>query len=435
MRSSLPLHRSRIGAVHLAGGLALLAWAWLAWRSHAPAAGDVWRLLGVQAVGWAALLLAWRAGPPGRAAVFAWAAVFRLAGVLAAPVLEDDHFRFLWDGRQFALTGNPYAAPPAAFFPDAALPDEWAAILDGINHPHVPTIYGPVTQLGFLLAHVVAPGALWPWKLLLLAAEAALLRLVWQRGGDRAALLAAWCPPAVFETAFNAHPDVLAVTLLVAALAAGRDGRGAPALLALAAAAKVFALLLVPFVLARREARAWAAWAAVLAAAYAPFWLQGSAADLAGLRVMAAEWEFNSALHGLAAWRAGPEAARGLCAAAFLAAWALLLRRWRRAGAAGWPRGDLVFGAFLLTSPVINPWYLLWLLPFVAVRPGAAGLAALAVVPLSYLTGLNLGRADLGSFGHPAWLRPVEFGLIALALAWDVRRARRAKPPAAAGGA
>jgi len=75
-----------------------------------------------------------------------------------------------WDGRQFATTGNPYASAPATFFKDAEVPERFSSILDQINYPHVPTIYGPVCQVGFLVSYWIAPGRLWPWKLLLCAA-------------------------------------------------------------------------------------------------------------------------------------------------------------------------------------------------------------------------------------------------------------------------
>ena len=42
-------------------------------------------------------------------------------------------------------------------------------------------------------------------------------------------------------------------------------------------------------------------------------------------------------------------------------------------------------------------------------------IAALALVSLSYITGLNLGEPGLDTFAHPVWVRLVEYGGIALA--------------------
>lgn len=421
--------------LHVAGAVSLGVWAWLAWVSRQPGAGDVWRVLAAQAVAWLVLGVAWRAGlSPG--SILGWAVAFRLCGLVAAPLLDDDFWRFLWDGRQLVLTGNPYALPPSAFFADESLSERWRDVLDQVNYPHVPTIYGPVNQAAFGLSHWIAPGALWPWKVILLLAEAAGWRAVCRvsanfkvQNASRALLLVAWCPLAVFETGFNAHPDALGIALLLGALAVGTirtESRvtwlAGPALLALAVAAKVFALLLVPFVLRGRSWQGWAVFVITLAAAYAPFWLRGSAADLAGLQAFAGEWEFNSAVFGLAQWLAGTVTAKIVCGAMFIAGWLALGWRWWRGqgpSATDWPPGELVYGLFLLLSATINPWYLLWLLPFVALRPTATGVTALAAVSLSHLTGLNLGRADLDSFAHPGWVRGMEFGLIALAFVWD----------------
>lgn len=422
--------------LHLAGGMAAAAWALLACRSHGEGAPLAW-VLATLAVGWAALGWAWRTvSEPGSRAVIFWAIGFRIAALCAAPVLEDDHHRFLWDGYRFALTGDPYAAAPQASFGDGAVPPAFREILDHINHPDVPTIYGPVCEWAFRLGHAVAPGKLWPWKLLLLAAELALIALLWGELSARGRLVLAWCPLAIFETGFNAHPDALALAPLVAAWWLGRRGwfAAAGAAVGVAVAAKIFALLLAPFVLWRLGWRAWLAAAGAVLFLYAPFWLRGNAADLAGLRAMAAEWEFNSSVYALVAALSSPAAARVLCGLAFAVIGLALFMRWVVAAESRpdsapdpLPPGEWVYGSFLLLSAVANPWYALWLWPFVAVRISAPGLCALAAVSLAYVTGLNLGDASLGNFGHPWWLRPVEFGAIALAAGWEIWK-RKTRP-------
>ena len=65
---------------------------------------------------------------------------------------------------------------------------------------------------------------------------------------------------------------------------------------------------------------------------------------------------------------------------------------------------------------MVNPWYLLWVLPFAAIRPSAWAWTASVAVLLSYATGLNLQDMNMHPFGHPWWVRPVEYGAIALAV-------------------
>lgn len=383
-------------------------------------------------VTWAALAWTIRRISPRQTWTFlGFAFAFRLIALFAEPVMEDDHHRFLWDGHRFAATGNPYAEAPQARFGDETIPAEFRAVLDRVNHPDVPTVYGPLTQWVFRLSHAIAPARLWPWKLILFGAEATIVALLWSGLSARGRLLLAWCPLAIFETGFNAHPDVLALALVVAAWRLGRETHplAAGAAAGLAVAAKVFALLIVPFVLWRLGRRAWATAVAATLSLYAPFWLRGSAADLAGLRAMAGEWEFNSSVFAVVAALGSREIAQVGCALVFGVVWLVVFIRWLRTGSFALPPGERVYGGFLLLSATVNPWYCLWLWPFVAVRPSLTGGCALAAVSLSYVTGLNLGDASLGNFAHPAWLRPLEFGLVALAAIWEWHwRKREARP-------
>jgi hypothetical protein len=379
---------------------------------------------------WIGAWIALRRGPVAPLLLWGGALVFRLCGFFAEPVLEDDHHRFLWDGFVFARTGDPYASAPADWFAARDLPQAAQQTLDHVSHPEVPTIYGPLCQYAFGLAHRLAPGELWPWKLVLLAADLALLVLLLRGFGPVPAWIHAWCPLLIFETSFNAHPELLAVALAFAALVRSLRDRHASAawLLGLAVAAKVTALLLVPFVVWRGGWRTLGLPACV-ALLYLPFWLQGSPGDLAGLRAFAAGWEFNSSAFALLGLALAPGWARAAALATALAAMGGLFLRWARAGAGAMPRGDLLFGIFLLCSPVVNPWYLLWLLPFVCLRPTWTGMAAMVLVSLSYCHGVNLTPGAVTGFEHPTWLRWVEYGGLGLVFAveashWRARRRR-----------
>ena len=92
------------------------------------------------------------------------------------------------------------------------------------------------------------------------------------------------------------------------------------------------------------------------------------------------------------------------------------------------PRGDWVFGVFFLLSAVVNPWYLLWLLPFVAIFPSIPGVTALVVVTLSYMHGLNLPGTNLGPYEHPNWVRLVEIAAVGIAALVQVYWRRRTIP-------
>ncbi len=421
----------RPGPVDAAGLGCALAYGGLAWLARQPGEPPLASFLGI-AAGAALLTFALYAYHGRRAAgalpvgrLLGWAVVFRLCGLVGGPIYEDDFYRYLWDGYRFAQTGTPYGVAPEAFFTDPTVPAVFQRILDQVNYPELPTIYGPLTELLFVAAYALRPGSVAALQALLIVVDLLAIGLLLRLAPARAVLLYAWCPLVVKEIAFTAHPDVAAVSLLLAAVVlAGRARlRAAAVCLALAVGAKVLALLLVPFVLARARLVHWGLFAAVLVSLYLPFVWQGGT-DLATLVVFAREWEFNAALFGLLTPWMSAGLARAACGLALAAGLAWYYVRYRQ-GAATVPRGDWIYGALLALWPVVNPWYLLWLLPFAAIRPSAWAWTASVAVLLAYVTGINLDDLQMDPFGHPAWVRPVEYGVIGLAMAYDVRRSAR----------
>lgn len=415
--------------LHAAGALAFGGWSLLAWESRREGEGAAILpiLLAIIALAWLALGTAWWAARHLRRvevlrALWLWGVLFRVAGFLGAPILEDDWARYLWDGREFALTGNPYGKPPAAYFGDAIVPGEFRRVLDEINHPQLPTIYGPGCQLAFVASYLIAPARLWPLKLILLSADLLVVALLLRFVSPRAVLLYAWCPLVVQETAFTAHPDVLWVLAVIAAMHALESERAARAAICcgLAVTTKIFALLLVPFFLVRLAWKYSVLAAATTIAIYLPFWLRGNTADLAGLRAMGGDWQFNATIFATIANASNGVVARVITLTAFAAIWLWLFICWQRNTIASTPRGDLVLGVFFLLSAVVNPWYLVGLAPFVALRPSAWGVAALAAVSLSYVHGLNINEPTLAPYEHPTWVRPTEAGMVLLGVALGV---------------
>ncbi len=389
----------------------------------------------VQAVGW--ISCAWflremTNGWPATHWIVMSGLVFRICGLWVTPALEDDYERYLWDGWRTIQDGSPYDRAPQEFFavPEKRPPGIETA-LNELNNPDLTTIYAPVTQLFFAAAAKIAPGSLFTLKLSLLLVDGALLLLLVAYGGRAAAWFYGWCPLVVTENTFHAHPEAWALLWLIAAWICARRERYlcAGSLAGVAVGAKLFALLAVPFLVWRRPAVVMPAFLATLGLIYVPILASGSKAEWAGLRTMAGYFEFNSLGYGLLSHLCGPAAARllwlalfGLIAALLFALWAKQKRSLQEA-----PVADVML-AFFLLSPVLNPWYLVWLVPFAAVTPTRRAVALLVVVPLSYATGLNLGDPTLATYAQPAWVRPIEFGIVILATLssfWPMERATR----------
>lgn len=406
--------------------LILAAFASLAWLSQTPPV-EAWRFSLSLFVAW--LGFGWFAAVvPTRATLAAGvlcALALRVVGFCTVPIYEDDWARYLWDGYRFLQDGTPYGYAPEAYTDDAGLDDIWTAILAQVNNPAVPTIYAPTLQYVFGFAAWAAPASLTALKAIFIAADLAIWAMIARIGGLAAGLRYALCPLVIFEVSMNAHADIVGVALMVASYALIRSERllGSGVVFALALACKPFAIIVAPCFLQRKWYLVALGAGVALALLYLPFVVAG-ATEFEGLQVFSRWWEFNS--FGFAGLKAvfGDPAARPL---GFLLGAALataLALRWRTKEPETVPPADLWLMALLFFAPVINPWYLLWVVPWVCLRSNALTWSILPAISVSYLTTGALGLAGPGFHDHPDWVRPLEIG-VALATYIATHRIRQ----------
>lgn len=420
-----------IPPIDLTGLACLLVYGLLSWVTRTSGAPSLHLFLGLSICAAAATFILYdhyRRKPDQKLPVtrlIGWSIIFRICGLIGGPFYEDDFYRYLWDAFRFIQDGTPYGLPPEAFFQDMSVPDRFQRILDGINYPELPTIYGPVTQLVFLGGYGLAPGSVTALQALMILFDLMTIGLLLRLAPAQAVLLYAWSPLVIKEIAFTAHPDGVAVFLVLAAVVLVRRDRvyGAAIFLALAVGAKILALLVVPFILLRARLRIWGIFFGTLALIYLPFVLQGST-DLETLLVFTREWEFNAALFSLLKPWVPNATARVVCGLVLAIAIGIYYLVYRQRAHGTIVRGDWIYGGLFALWPVVNSWYLLWLLPFAAIRPSAWAWTASVAVLLSYITGLNLDNMEMHPFAHPDWVRPLEYGLILLALSYDIFRWR-----------
>jgi hypothetical protein len=412
----------------VAPAVILAAFLNLAWLSHTPPVGP-WPFVISLAVAW--LGFAWfAAAVPQRSVLITGvlcAIALRVVGLWSAPIYEDDWARYLWDGFRFLEDGTPYGYAPEAYS-DFDLEEPWRGVLSQVNNPAVPTIYAPALQYVFAVSACIAPASLTALKGILIIFDLVLWAIVARLGGPAAGLRYALCPLVIFEVSFNAHADIIGATLTVACYALVRNARfvSAGLVAGLALACKPFAIVIAPSFLTRHGFVSAAAAGAVLVLLYAPFVLSGET-EWEGLQIFSHWWEFNSL--GFAGLKAvfGDPAARpvGFLLGASVAA--TLALHWRLKEPRAIPPADLWLLALLFFSPVINSWYLLWVVPWACLRPNVVTWSALPAVSLSYLTTGVLGIEAPGFHDHPVWVRPLEIAAAA-AIYLSLRYGRRELP-------
>lgn len=370
--------------------------------------------------------------PSRRAVVFGFTAacLARVAGVAATPIYEDDWARYLWDGWRTITDGTPYGVAPAEFLERADVPALWVTVLQTVNHPDVPTIYGPTLQGIFAFASAVAPADLVVLKVLLVIFDLVIWGLVWRLGGSEAGLKYALCPLVIFEVSFNAHADVVGVAFMVLAFYLLSQSRPIVSGIAfgLAIAAKPLAIALAPIFVQRRAFAAVIAAVIAIGVLYAPFVVRG-ATEADGLAVFSKYWEFNSFGFAVLKDFVSEPQVRALSLAIGSVISGALMLAWLLRSTDTTPPVDLWLLAVLLFSPVVNPWYLLWIVPWAALRGSVLSFAALAAVSASYLTDGVLGIESDGYHDHQWWVRPLEVMLF-VSIAFGLFLSTRKRAPA-----
>jgi len=417
------IRRGGLAAIMAVGAIGVLA---LLSQAEFPPVGWYVACLSMGSAG-AALALT-RADRLDARSVMAVAILAHGLALWGAPRVEDDYFRFLWDGWRTLTTGSPYGTPPEAFFGDPGVAPALEPVLDGVNNPGVPTIYGPLLEGLFALSVLLFGPEERGLRLLFALANLGVLGLLLRRLPPWRAALYGWSPFLTAELALHAHPDGVMALLLLGGLSAGAARRPGLAglLFGAAAGAKIVALAAWPALL-RLGPKALFGAVATLGLLYLPFYLQTPSVGLDGTAAFAERWRFNAAVFDLLLYLAPDQAARWLSAGLGVAL--ILWTHWRD-GRFESLSGHWVFGALLLVAPVINPWYLVWVAPFAAGRREVWPLAAMAALPLSYLTGLHLERDDLLPYQVHPLAKTAEVAIIAAALAFDLWRARRSGLPA-----
>ena len=366
-----------------------------------------WALRNTESRPW---LLAW---------VFFVGVVARAVMIPTTPILADDSYRYLWDGAVSASRVNPYQyAPKDVLDPPAEqlkrppaqllrLGRRAGVVLQRVSHPHLKTIYPPVTQVFFAVAHMAKPWSLPAWRGLLLGVDLVnlALLLLLLSALKLPPLWAAiyWWNPLLIREVFNSgHMDVIALPFALAALLVAIRGSAVPAALSLgiAVGAKVWPAVLLPALMRRFLPRPWTVVGAtlvfvlVVAAVFTPVLAAGVDRGSGFVRY-GEHWEMNDAAFMLIHWpclgalRAfGADLAHGQLLArvvllVLLAAWMLRVA-WRPvAGGRDLSRRCLlVIAAVFLLSPTQFPWYYVWVLPFLALFPRLSLALWTALLPL-----------------------------------------------------
>jgi hypothetical protein len=329
--------------------------------------------------------------------------------------------RYTWDGRVQRFGYNPYAVIPA----DPALARTHTAETAVMPSRRERTPYPPAAQLFFRLVGTFSDSML-AMKLALVTCDLLTIAVLWRWlvSTGRTAWLTlgyAWNPLVVLEVSHSGHIDALAALWIVAAafwLTRQRTQLAAIAFV-LAIATKLVPIVLAPLFIGRIKVRDAIVATLALLALYAPFFSRTELL-LGAVPNVVDRVRFNGPVFAAIAAISSPRvaAAVALFVGLAIAVWARRRLSPSDPAAWAWP-----MAAAILCAPVIYPWYLLSVTPF---------LFSSSTVPLMAWTVSALAvyevwdRSRLGA----RWIVPVpvmafEFGvLVVAAAAWFRSRSR-----------
>ena len=342
------------------------------------------------------------------------AALWHIQFLRMPPGLDDDVHRYLWDGRVQRLGYNPYLLVPS----DPALASLHTDETRTLNNPEVPSPYPAGAQLFFRGVAAIHEStfalkvAFVSCDVLIVLVLLDLLRRTDQP--EHWVLVYAWHPLLATEVAGSGHVDILGILLLlVSAAALARRWHAVAAIaFALSIAVKLLPIVLLPLYWKRVRVRDGVMAAILLGLLYAPF-LDHGRVPFGSLGTYVQRFRFNDPVFAALEQVTAPQIVAGVAVLV-----GLVTAIWMRRRSAEWSPEAFAWpmAASLLCAPVVYPWYLLWVLPFLrSISTLPILVWTLSIIPTYYVWRLRtLGQPWV----VPDWIMVLEYGSVAVTAAF-----------------
>lgn len=312
------------------------------------------------------------------------AVICRTLLIFEQPILSDDVYRYLWDGRVLNHGINPYRYAPSEPNMESL---RFGSDYSKINHKQLNTIYPPLAQLIFWLSALLKPTVIMQ-KVTLCAFDlgivAVLFRLLSIRGlSSGLVLIYAWNPLVIIEFAHSGHMDSIGIFFLLLGLYLYEKRRLTMSMVIMGCSflSKFLAIIFVPYVFFRsRHWRTISVFILTVLCVYIPF-SPAYNTLFASLFTYAHQWEFNSLVFtSLKGSISDPLLLRSLICLSILVVTITTARvcddplRYIY----------LVVAFGIVVSPTVYPWYVCWLVPFLCFFTNWAWISFSGTVFLSY---------------------------------------------------
>ena len=340
------------------------------------------------------------------------AGVWHIEFLRLPPGTDDDIHRYVWDGRLQRLGYNPYLVIPS----NPAVKELHTSQTRNLNNPDLTSPYPPGAQL-FFRAVTALQESTFALKVAFVVCDFAIVLLLFDllrrnRQGSHLVLAFAWNPLLAVEVAGSGHIDIVgALFLVISAAALVRRWRAIAALaFGLAIAIKFLPIVLLPLYWKRIRTRDAGLAMAMIALLYVPFLSHGRI-PTGSLPTYVQTFRFNGPVFAGLDHFAPPQFLAGLAVAVGLvtATWLRSVAPEGSAYSFAWP-----MAASLFFGPVVFPWYLLWLLPFLTSSTTLLIILwTISIIPTYVQWHLRALGRPWGAL--PGWIMLLEYGCVAAA--------------------
>jgi alpha-1,6-mannosyltransferase len=379
----------------------------------------------------------------------------RLSMFFSTPMLEDDYFRYMWDGAVTAHGYNPCKYSPQEVVKNPHVPEELSRlksssgdVISRINHPSIRSMYPPITQAFFALSYLIKPWSLTSWRAILLVFDMCTLLLILYSLELSSlplvySLIYWWNPLLVKEIYNSGHFDVLVLPFALGGMILAYRSRYLSSVLSLAAGigVKLWPAFLIPLVMRslfrypKRFLRAIIILIIILSCLFLPLYLSGPDRS-SGMIAYGRSWENNDSIFrmliflseyslDILGFKTYQKYYVARVAAASLAViWIVFLTLRKPSDTEFFKKSLYIIAFIFLISPTEFPWYYTWLLPFLCLQPRISLLLLTALLPFYYLRYYLEPRGELDIFTNVVvWFEFVPVWVL-LFLEWRRRRRR-----------
>jgi hypothetical protein len=382
--------------------------------------------------------------------------IFRIVLIPSEPFLSDDIFRYLWDGKIVAAGINPYKFAPTDIH---LLEYRDEIVYPNINFPGIATSYPPVSQFMFLLNNWLG-GSVLSWKLMLLTVEIFLvliiLKLLPKFGlGQNRLLIYFFNPLLIIETYSSGHLEIIGVFFfwLAVYLFYKNFDWNSVIVIALSIMTKFIPLISgIPFLI-KKFYRRTSLLILTCTLLLIPFMFSGIV-PLPGLFSYLNRWEFNGGIYQLTTslmklldvkeyqWMvqnlSGHLEIFYINHALYYKVFVLFilvvvlidqlnkLRATSRFRSINFiQRSFILTAVFLLLTPTLHPWYLIWIIPFLIFIPNWSWIGLTLLIQISYFVLKDF--ALISEWKESLWVLLAQYVPFYLVLIWEYLDRRRIK--------